>query len=83
MSRGGFGGGRGGFGGGANRSGPQQLMSFDLIKDLGVNGLFNVQTDLFPVSFQKKRFLCGKELIVAIMFLVENGCPCASQVLFE
>lgn len=50
MSRGGFGGGRGGFGGGANRSGPQQLMSFDLIKDLGVNGLFNVQTDLFPVS---------------------------------
>ncbi|SAM09752.1 hypothetical protein [Absidia glauca] len=48
MSRGGFGGGRGGFGGGANRSGPQQLMSFDLIKDLGVNGLFNVQTDLFP-----------------------------------
>jgi hypothetical protein len=51
MSRGGFGGGRGGFGGGANRSGPQQLMSFDLIKDLGVNGLFNVQTDLFPVSF--------------------------------
>ncbi|KAI8100055.1 DNA-directed RNA polymerase III, subunit Rpc31 [Halteromyces radiatus] len=48
MSRGGFGGGRGGFGGGANRSGAQQLMSFDLIKDVGVNGLFNVQTALFP-----------------------------------
>ncbi|KAI8336572.1 DNA-directed RNA polymerase III, subunit Rpc31 [Chlamydoabsidia padenii] len=50
MSRGGFGGGRGGFGGGggANRSGAQQFMSFDLIKDVGANGLFNVQTDLFP-----------------------------------
>ncbi|CAO3609405.1 unnamed protein product [Cunninghamella blakesleeana] len=49
MSRGGFGG-RGGRGGGAggNRSGAQQLLSFDLLKDVGVNGLFNVQTALFP-----------------------------------
>lgn len=52
MSRGGFGG-RGGRGGGAggNRSGAQQLLSFDLLKDVGVNGLFNVQTALFPVKY--------------------------------
>ncbi|KAI7862335.1 DNA-directed RNA polymerase III, subunit Rpc31 [Spinellus fusiger] len=44
--RGGFGGGRGGFGG-AN-SGAMQLVSFDMLKDLGSGGLFNVNTALFP-----------------------------------
>ncbi|CAO3626135.1 unnamed protein product [Cunninghamella echinulata] len=49
MSRGGFGrgGGRGGGAAGRN-SGAQQLLSFDLLRDVGVNGLFNVQTALFP-----------------------------------
>ncbi|KAF7729540.1 hypothetical protein EC973_004214 [Apophysomyces ossiformis] len=47
MSRGGRGGfGRGG-GGGAN-SGAMQLVSFDLLKDLGSGSLFNVNTALFP-----------------------------------
>jgi DNA-directed RNA polymerase III subunit RPC7 len=51
MSRGGRGGGfgRGGGGGGA-QSGAMQLVSFDLLKDLGSGNLFNVNTALFPVS---------------------------------
>ncbi|KAI8150061.1 DNA-directed RNA polymerase III, subunit Rpc31 [Fennellomyces sp. T-0311] len=45
MSRGG----RGGFrGGGSQQSGAMQLVSFDLLKDLGTGNLFNVQTALFP-----------------------------------
>lgn len=51
MSRGG---GRGGFGrggGGAGQTGAMQLVSFDLLKDLGSGNLFNVNTALFPVSF--------------------------------
>ncbi|KAI8379491.1 DNA-directed RNA polymerase III, subunit Rpc31 [Radiomyces spectabilis] len=46
MSRGG----RGGFGrgGGGAQSGAMQLVSFDLLKDLGSGSLFNVQTALFP-----------------------------------
>ncbi|RCH85837.1 hypothetical protein CU098_005486 [Rhizopus stolonifer] len=49
MSRGGRGGGfgRGGGGGGA-QSGAMQLVSFDLLKDLGSGNLFNVNTALFP-----------------------------------
>ena len=46
MSRGG----RGGGGGGA-QSGAMQLVSFDLLKDLGSGNLFNVNTALFPVSY--------------------------------
>lgn len=49
MSRGGRGGFRGGGGGGA-QSGAMQLVSFDLLKDLGSGSLFNVNTALFPVS---------------------------------
>ncbi|GAA5807834.1 hypothetical protein MFLAVUS_001213 [Mucor flavus] len=48
MSRGG---GRGGFGrggGGAGQTGAMQLVSFDLLKDLGSGNLFNVNTALFP-----------------------------------
>ena len=48
MSRGGRGGFRGG--GGGPQSGAMQLVSFDLLKDLGSGNLFNVQTALFPVS---------------------------------
>ncbi|KAI9493656.1 DNA-directed RNA polymerase III, subunit Rpc31 [Zychaea mexicana] len=46
MSRGGRGGFRGG--GGGPQSGAMQLVSFDLLKDLGSGSLFNVQTALFP-----------------------------------
>lgn len=48
MSRGGRGGGRGGRGGGGNPA--MSMMPFELMGDLGSGGLFNVQTDLFPVS---------------------------------
>lgn len=43
--------GRGGFrgGGGGAQSGAMQLVSFDMLKDLG--SMFNVNTALFPVSF--------------------------------
>lgn len=56
MSRGGRGGFRGGRDGGMG--GAMQLVSFDLLKDLGSDTLFNVQTALFPVcsslaSFKK------------------------------
>ncbi|KAI7855104.1 DNA-directed RNA polymerase III, subunit Rpc31 [Circinella umbellata] len=44
MSRGGRGGFRGG--GGGQQSGAMQLVSFDMLKDLG--SMFNVQTALFP-----------------------------------
>jgi DNA-directed RNA polymerase III subunit RPC7 len=50
MSRGGFGRGGGRGGGGGAQSGAMQLVSFDLLKDLGSGSLFNVNTDLFPVS---------------------------------
>lgn len=42
--------GRGGFrgGGGGAQSGAMQLVSFDMLKDLG--SMFNVNTALFPVS---------------------------------
>jgi DNA-directed RNA polymerase III subunit RPC7 len=52
MSRGGRGGGAGGFGrgGGGGAQGAMQLVSFDLLKDLGSGNLFNVNTALFPVS---------------------------------
>ncbi|KAI9310536.1 DNA-directed RNA polymerase III, subunit Rpc31 [Dichotomocladium elegans] len=43
--RGGFRGGRGG-GGGGGQSGAMQLVSFDMLKDLG--SMFNVNTALFP-----------------------------------
>ena len=46
MSRGGRGGFRGG--GGGQQSGAMQLVSFDMLKDLG--SMFNVNTALFPVS---------------------------------
>lgn len=50
MSRGGRGGGFGrGGGGGGPQSGAMQLVSFDLLKDLGSGNLFNVNTALFPV----------------------------------
>ncbi|KAI8982531.1 hypothetical protein BDB01DRAFT_792985 [Pilobolus umbonatus] len=49
MSRGGRGGGFGrGGGGGGPASGAMQLVSFDLLKDLGSGSLFNVNTALFP-----------------------------------
>ncbi|KAF1806626.1 DNA-directed RNA polymerase III, subunit Rpc31 [Mucor lusitanicus] len=49
MSRGGRGGGFGrGGGGGGPQSGAMQLVSFDLLKDLGSGNLFNVNTALFP-----------------------------------
>ncbi|OBZ86063.1 hypothetical protein A0J61_05889 [Choanephora cucurbitarum] len=50
MSRGGRGGGFGGRGGGGGgaQSGAMQLVSFDLLKDLGSGNLFNVNTALFP-----------------------------------
>ncbi|CEP18891.1 hypothetical protein [Parasitella parasitica] len=49
MSRGGRGGGFGRGGGGAGaQSGAMQLVSFDLLKDLGSGNLFNVNTALFP-----------------------------------
>lgn len=52
MSRGGrAGGGFGRGGGGGAQSGAMQLVSFDLLKDLGSGNLFNVNTALFPVSF--------------------------------
>lgn len=56
MSRGGRGGGfgRGGGGGGGAQSGAMQLVSFDLLKDLGSGNLFNVNTALFPVSLIHK-----------------------------
>ncbi|KAI9476116.1 MAG: DNA-directed RNA polymerase III, subunit Rpc31 [Benjaminiella poitrasii] len=49
MSRGGRGGGGFGRGGGGGpQSGAMQLVSFDLLKDLGSGSLFNVNTALFP-----------------------------------
>lgn len=48
MSRGGRGGGFGG-GRGGGQQGAMQLVSFDLMKDLGSGNLFNVNTALFPV----------------------------------
>lgn len=49
MSRGGRGGGFGrGGGGGGPAQGAMQLVSFDLLKDLGSGNLFNVNTALFP-----------------------------------
>ncbi|ORX44589.1 hypothetical protein DM01DRAFT_1411263 [Hesseltinella vesiculosa] len=45
MSRGGF---RGGGGGGANRTGAGALISFDLLRDGGINSLFKEQSDIFP-----------------------------------
>lgn len=54
MSRGGRGGGFGrGGGGGGPQSGAMQLVSFDLLKDLGSGNLFNVNTALFPVCILK------------------------------
>ncbi|KAG2208465.1 DNA-directed RNA polymerase III, subunit Rpc31 [Mucor mucedo] len=47
MSRGGRGGGFGG-GRGGGQQGAMQLVSFDLMKDLGSGNLFNVNTALFP-----------------------------------
>jgi DNA-directed RNA polymerase III subunit RPC7 len=57
MSRGGRGGGFGrGGGGGGPQSGAMQLVSFDLLKDLGSGNLFNVNTALFPVSIPISSF---------------------------
>ena len=58
MSRGGRGG--GGFGrgaGGGAQQGAMQLVSFDLLKDLGSGSLFNVNTALFPVSGVRKHYV--------------------------
>jgi DNA-directed RNA polymerase III subunit RPC7 len=52
MSRGGRAGGGFGRGGGGGQSGAMQLVSFDLLKDLGSGNLFNVNTALFPVSLE-------------------------------
>lgn len=74
MSRGGF---RGGRGGGGPQSGAMQLVSFDLLKDLGSGSLFNVQTALFPVSTDNLNRSCLADNVSP--HLLARGCTHATQ----
>ncbi|KAI8876750.1 hypothetical protein K501DRAFT_261663 [Backusella circina FSU 941] len=76
MSRGGFGRGGGRGGGGGAQSGAMQLVSFDLLKDLGSGSLFNVNTALFPdmdvpiprkpTSYESEQWLLKKDQLEGI-----------------
>lgn len=80
MSRGGRGGGFGrGGGGGGPQSGAMQLVSFDLLKDLGSGNLFNVNTALFPVS----ESCIPHEIVLLTDITIGNGCPYPSQTHIE